>query len=38
MLNGISHGNFEWNGGGARHVVQKSGEMFEVDAVKTLTA
>ena len=37
LLNQISQGNLEWNGGGTKPVVQKIVGMFEVDAVTTLT-
>uniref|UniRef100_M1DXS4 Uncharacterized protein n=1 Tax=Solanum tuberosum TaxID=4113 RepID=M1DXS4_SOLTU len=38
LLNRISQGNPEWNGGGAKPVVQKTAGMLEVDVVKALTA
>ncbi|XP_015169787.1 uncharacterized protein [Solanum tuberosum] len=38
LLNRISQGNPEWNGGGAKPVVQKSAGVLEMDAVTTLTA
>ncbi|XP_015160406.1 uncharacterized protein [Solanum tuberosum] len=38
LLNKISQGNPEWNGGGAKPVIQKTVGMLEVDAVSALTA
>ncbi|XP_055824226.1 uncharacterized protein LOC129892666 [Solanum dulcamara] len=38
LLNRISQGNPEWNGGNARSVTQKQAGMLEVDAVTALTA
>ncbi|XP_055803721.1 uncharacterized protein LOC129872830 [Solanum dulcamara] len=37
LLNRISQGNSEWNGGSARSVTQKQVGMLEVDAVTALT-
>jgi len=38
LLNRISQGNPEWNGGGMKPVVQKTAGMLEVDAMTALTA
>ncbi|KAK4708672.1 hypothetical protein R3W88_029597 [Solanum pinnatisectum] len=38
LLKRISQGNLEWNGGGAKLVVQKTAGVSEVDAVTTLIA
>ena len=38
LLNRISQGNPEWNGGGVRPVVQKQAGVLEVDAMTALTA
>lgn len=36
LLNRISQGNSEWNGGGAKPVIQKTASMLEVDAVTSV--
>uniref|UniRef100_M1DJM3 Retrotransposon gag protein n=1 Tax=Solanum tuberosum TaxID=4113 RepID=M1DJM3_SOLTU len=38
LLNRISQGNPEWNGGGMKPVIQKTTGMLEVDDVTGLTA
>lgn len=38
LLNQISQGDLEWNGGGMKPVVQKTARMLEVDAMTALTA
>ncbi|XP_049345100.1 uncharacterized protein LOC125809545 [Solanum verrucosum] len=38
LLNRISQGNPEWNGGGVKSVIQKTAGMLEVDGLTTLTA
>ncbi|KAH0698697.1 hypothetical protein KY284_012912 [Solanum tuberosum] len=38
LLNRISQGNPEWNGGGVKPVIQKTVGMLEVDVVTALTA
>ncbi|XP_015159333.1 uncharacterized protein [Solanum tuberosum] len=38
LLNRISEGNPEWNGGGAKQIVQKTAGVLEMDAVTTLLA
>lgn len=38
LLNRISHDNPEWNGGGMKHVIQKTATMLKVDVMTALTA